>query len=155
MVKTSLVFVHLLLFFVFLADGCIAQSAAAPAALAPELLQRIDAALRQQYNVPRGINISFSQPEPSSQPGFDQFIVTFSGGKNTSTHDFLISKDRKTLAHLEKIDLTKVDLPADLIAKINVKGRPIRGNQAAKVTIVSFDDFSVSFLLTHACHALS
>jgi len=55
--------------------------------------------------VPRSINISVSEPKPSEQPGFDQFTVTFSGGKKHQHHDFLISKDRKTLAHLEKIGL--------------------------------------------------
>ncbi len=145
MVRTKLISAHFLLFFMFLAGGCKAQSAAAKTSLAPEVVQRIDAAIRAQYSVPRTINISVSEPKPSEQPGFDQFTVTFSGGKNTSTHDFLISKDRKTLAHLEKIDLEKIDLPADLMAKIDVKDRPIRGSQTAKVTIVNYDDFQCPF----------
>jgi protein-disulfide isomerase len=144
-VRTNLISVHFLLFFVFLAGGCKAQSAAKPAALPSDVVQRIDAAIRAQYSVPRSINISVSELKPSDQPGYDQFTVTFSGGKNTSTHDFLISKDRKTLAHLEKIDLAKIDLPTDLMTKIDVKGRPIRGNQTAKVTIVNYDDFQCPF----------
>ncbi len=66
--------------------------------------------------------------------------VTLSGGTHSSTHDFLISKDRKTLAHMEKMDLTQ-----DLMSKIDTKGRPVRGNPNAKVTIINFDDFECPF----------
>jgi protein-disulfide isomerase len=66
--------------------------------------------------------------------------VTFVGGGHTTTHDFLLSKDRKTLAHLEKFDIS-----TDLMSKINVQGRPVKGNPAAKVTIVNYDDFQCPF----------
>ena len=147
MVRAKLIPIHLLLSLVFMAGGCKAQSIMKPAGggLPPDIVQRVEAAIRAQYNVPRSINIALSEPKSSDQPGYDQFTVTFTGGKNTSTHDFLISKDRKTLAHLEKIDLAKIDLPADLMAKIDVKGRPIRGNQTATVTIVNYDDFQCPF----------
>lgn len=134
-----------------MAGGCKAQSATKPGdppasgSLLPEVVQRIEAAIRAQYSVPRGINLALSEPRPSDQQGYDQLTVTFTGGKNTSTHDFLISKDRKTLVHLEKIDLAKIDLPADLMAKIDVKDRPIRGNKNAPVTIVNYDDFQCPF----------
>jgi protein-disulfide isomerase len=146
-VRAKLIPIHLLLSLVFMAGGCKAQSVANPAggALSPDVIQRVEAAIRAQYSVPRGINLAFSQPKPSDQPDYDQFTVTFTGGKNTSTHDFLISKDRKTLAHLEKIDLAKIDLPSDVMAKIDVKGRPVRGNQTATVTIVNYDDFQCPF----------
>ncbi len=145
MARLNVISAYFLLFFAFLAGGCKAQSAGKPAELAPEVSQRIEAALRSQYSVPRTINIVMTDLKPSDQPGYDLFTVTFTGGKNTSSHEFLISKDRKTLAHLEKIDLSKVDLPADLMAKIDVNGRPVRGNQAAKVTIVNYDDFQCPF----------
>ncbi|HXB22227.1 MAG TPA: thioredoxin domain-containing protein [Candidatus Solibacter sp.] len=151
MVKAKFVPIHLLLSLVFMAGGCKAQTATKPGSTAAggglpsEVVQRIETAIRAQYNVPRGINLALSDPKPSDQQGYDQFTVTFTGGKNTSTHDFLISKDRKTLAHLEKIDLAKIDLPADLMAKIDVRGRPVRGNKAATVTIVNYDDFQCPF----------
>ena len=145
MARINLISAHFLLLFVFLAGGCKAQSAAKPASLTPEVAQRIEAALRAQYNFRRSVNIAFSELKSSDQPGYDQFTVSFTGGKNNSSHEFLISTDRKTLAHLEKIDLAKIDLPADLMAKINLAGRPVRGNQAAKVTIVNYDDFQCPF----------
>ncbi len=72
--------------------------------------------------------------------GYDDVVVSFTGGTNTTHHDFLISTDRKTLAHLEKMDVSQ-----DLMSKIDVKGRPVKGNPNAKVTIVNFDDFQCPF----------
>jgi protein-disulfide isomerase len=53
---------------------------------------------------------------------------------------FLISADDKTLARLEKFDLFN-----DPIFSINVAGRPIRGNPAAKVTVINFDDLECPY----------
>jgi protein-disulfide isomerase len=72
--------------------------------------------------------------------GYDEVVVSFTGGTNTTHHDFLISTDRKTLAHLEKIDISQ-----DLMSKIDVKGRPVKGNPNAKVTVINFDDFQCPF----------
>ena len=73
-----------LLLFVFLAGGCKAQSAAKPAPLTSEAAQRIEAALRAQYNVPRSINIALSELKPSDQPGYDQ-VITATGGVGATT----------------------------------------------------------------------
>jgi protein-disulfide isomerase len=141
----KLISAHFLLFLIFMAGGCKAQSTTTSAALPAEVSYKIQAAIRSQYSVPSRVTISLSDPKPSDLPGYDQFTVTFTSPNNTSTHEFLISKDRKTLSHLEKIDLEKVDLPRDLMAKIDVKGRPVRGNQTAKVTIINFDDFQCPY----------
>ena len=108
--------------------------------LAPEVIHRIEMEIRTHYNVPPQIAVSLSNPKPSITPGYDDVVVTLSGGGKSSDHDFLISKDRKTLAHLDKYDVSQ-----DLMAKINVKGRAVRGNPEAKVTIVNFDDFQCPF----------
>jgi len=52
----------------------------------------------------------------------------------------MLSKDKKTLAHMEKIDLT-----ADPSSRIDLAGRPVRGNKDAKVTIINYDDFQCPF----------
>ncbi|MGC2696777.1 MAG: thioredoxin domain-containing protein [Candidatus Angelobacter sp.] len=110
------------------------------AALPQEIKHRIEIELRSRYSVPPQINISVSDPKPGNTPGYDDVVVTFTGGTHTTTHDFLVSKDRKTLAHFEKIDISQ-----DLMSKIDVKGRPVKGNPDAKVTIVNFDDFECPF----------
>jgi protein-disulfide isomerase len=108
--------------------------------LPPETVHRVQSEIRSRYNVPPQINIEVSDPKRSEMPGFDQLSVTFTGGTHSTSHDFLISSDRKTLVHLEKFDISQ-----DVMAKINVKGRPVRGNANAKVTIINFDDFQCPF----------
>jgi protein-disulfide isomerase len=120
--------------------ACSAQSSSAPAPLPPELAHRIELEVRSRYQVPAAVNVMIGTPTASELNGFDNVAVTLSGGTHSSTHDFLISKDHKTLAHLEKMDLTE-----DLMSKIDIKGRPSRGNPNAKVTIVNFDDFECPF----------
>ncbi len=118
--------------------GCSAQ--ANPASTLPQDVKRkAETLIRTQYNVPPYVKMQFSDPKPSDYPGYDTITITFTGQKVT-TYDFLISKDHKTLARLEKMDLS-----ADPMAKIDVKGRPVRGNPNAKVTIVNFDDFECPF----------
>jgi protein-disulfide isomerase len=58
--------------------------------------------------------------------------------------DFLLSKDGKTLVRFNKIDLTK-DIYTETMNKIDVAGRPVRGNPNAKVIIVNYDDFQCPF----------
>lgn len=108
--------------------------------LSPEVVHRIQTEIRTHYNVPQQITISVAPPTPGSVPGYDDLAITLLGGNHPSTHEFLISKDRKTLAHMEKYDVSQ-----DLMSKIDVKGRAVRGNPNAKVTIVNFDDFQCPF----------
>lgn len=127
------------LFLILVAGGCKGQSAGA-GALSPEVTRRVQTEIRSRYSVPPAVNISLSAAETSDVPGFDKIVVTFTHDEKTTTFDFLISKDHNTLARLEKIDISK-----DLMTKIDVKGRPVRGSQEAKVTIVNFDDFECPF----------
>lgn len=108
--------------------------------LPPEIVHRVEIEIRSRYSVPPQVEISVSAPKKGSTPGYDDLVVTFTGGTNTTHHDFLISTDRKTLAHMEKIDVSQ-----DLMSRIDVKGRAVRGNPNAKVTIINFDDFQCPF----------
>lgn len=127
-------------FMVLAGSGCRAQSTSAATVLSPEIIHRIQTEIRSRYSVPTQIDISVGAPKSADVPGYDTVVVTFTGGAHTSTHEFLLSKDRKTLAHLEKMDISE-----DLMSKIDVKGRPVRGNENAKVTIVNYDDFECPF----------
>jgi protein-disulfide isomerase len=118
----------------------VTQAAAKPAPLTPEITHRITTEIRSRYNVPPQVTIAVAEPKASTMPGYDEVVVSFTGGTNTTHHDFLISTDRKTLAHLEKIDISQ-----DLMSKIDVKGRPVKGNPNAKVTVINFDDFQCPF----------
>jgi protein-disulfide isomerase len=129
---------RVLLFFLFVCLGCSAQ-------LAPgELSQRIERQLRVTYNVPAGVKITISAPHSSEFQNYQALTVTFDQGSKKEQYEFLISKDQKTLMRMTKMDLTK-DPYAEIMKKIDVKGRPVRGNPNAKVTVVSYDDFECPF----------
>jgi len=117
-----------------------ASKGEASAPLTPELSRRIENEIRSRYNVPPQINLSLAPLTASEIKGYDDLVVTFTGGTHSTTHTFLVSKDRKTLAHLETMDIS-----VDLMSKIDVKGRPVKGNPNAKVTVVYYDDFECPF----------
>jgi protein-disulfide isomerase len=96
--------------------------------------------IRSQFNVPQDYNITIGDRKPSQIPGYDALPVTLSRGSNTTVLNFLISTDNKTLARLETFDLAK-----DPAFSIDVTGRPIRGNPAAKVTVFNYDDLECPY----------
>lgn len=140
MARFSGILLGFVLFIAVTGSGCSAQAPGASGALTPEVKRRIQTEIRSRYSVPPSIGINLSELKASEVPGYDQVTVTFTGGTHNTTFDFLVSKDRKTLARLEKFDISQ-----DLMAKIDVKGRPVRGNANAQVTIVNFDDFQCPF----------
>ena len=71
------------------------------------------------------------QSHPSEFPNYDAVKLTFTKGTRKDEYDFLLSKDGKTLFKLTKLDLTK-DPYAELMKKIDVKGRPTRGIKTPK-----------------------
>lgn len=122
-----------------LAVGCKAQPAQ-PNQAALETNRRIEVLVRGQFNVPQDYAVTVGARKPSSIPGYDALTITFSRGPKTTPFDFLISSDGKTLARLETFDLSK-----DPATNIDTGGRPIRGNPAAKVTVVNFDDLECPY----------
>jgi protein-disulfide isomerase len=127
------------LLVVGMAVGCKAQPALQER---PDLTlsRHIEVLVRAQYNVPQDYAVTLGARKPSQVPGYDALPVTLSRGATSQVVDFLISTDNKTLARLEKFDLAN-----NLIFSINVAGRPIRGNPAAKVTVINFDDLECPY----------
>lgn len=119
--------------------GCVAQSAP------PDVTRKIEHQVRFYYNLPADVKITVGAITPSSEvPGYDNISVKLDGDGKQKEYTFLISKDRATLLRVTKFDLTK-DAYADLMGKIDVKGRPTRGTKDAKVVVVNFDDFECPF----------
>jgi protein-disulfide isomerase len=128
-----------------LAAGCRAQinssqsggqSASDPAALN----RRIEVMVRSQFNVPQDYSVAIGAHTPSQIAGYDALPITIARGEKKTVVDFLLSADGKTLARLEKFDLA-----TDPVFSIDVAGRPIRGNPAAKVTVINFDDLECPY----------
>ncbi|HUS18704.1 MAG TPA: DsbA family protein [Terriglobales bacterium] len=125
----------------FLALVIIGCSAQTPAPSTPTALdRRIQNQIRSQLGVPPNVEITLGQRKPSEIAGYETLPVTLSSGDRKLEVPMLISTDNKTLARLDKFDLS-----ADVMAKIDVGGRPVRGNREAKVTIVNYDDFQCPF----------
>ncbi|MHB8303001.1 MAG: DsbA family protein [Acidobacteriaceae bacterium] len=131
----------LVMFLLAAGLGCNAQPAPTGSPVDGKLARQIKLTVRSQYNVPPDYTVTLGDRGKSDIAGFDTFPVTFTNASgNTKTTVFLLSKDNTTLARLEKFDLTK-----DPAADISTQGRPIRGNPAAKVTVINFDDLECPF----------
>ncbi len=137
-VSTRLAWLSIVLLFAA-AIGCKAQATNDPLK-DPALARRIEVLVRGQFNVPAEYSVSFGTRKPSNLPGYDSLPITFSHGAHGTTTDFLISTDNKSLARLETFDLTHI--PAQ---NIPVDNRPVRGNPAAKVTVINFDDLECPY----------
>jgi protein-disulfide isomerase len=122
-----------------MAAGCKAQSTTQTAQdLA--IARHIEITVRSQFNIPPSLGVSIGQRKPSKIAGYDSLPITISHNGKTSVIEFLISSDGKTLARLETFDLTK-----DPSSVIDLKGRPVRGNPAAKITVVNYDDLECPY----------
>jgi protein-disulfide isomerase len=118
--------------------GCSAQLAPA------DLSLRIERQLRASYNVPDTVKVTISAPRASEFPNYDALTVTFDGDGKKQNYDFLLSRDQKTLIRMTKMDLSR-DPYAETMKKIDLKGRPVRGNPGAKVVVVNYDDLECPF----------
>ena len=81
---------------------------------------------------------------PSEFPNYDALTVTFASPDKKQDFEFLLSRDHKTLMRITKFDLSS-DPYAEIMKKIDVTGRPTRGNKNAKVTVINYDDFECPF----------
>jgi protein-disulfide isomerase len=122
-----------------MAAGCKAQPAL-PGAPNASLNRQIEVMVRSKFNIPQDVDMAIGARKPSQMAGYDTLPVTLSHGAKKTEIDFLISNDGKTLARVETFDLVK-----DPLFNIDVTGRPIRGNPAAKVTVINYDDLECPY----------
>jgi protein-disulfide isomerase len=128
--------------------GCSAQSPPAKSSVnspaPPDFTKSVERQVRSHYSLPPDVRVLLGPLRASDFPNFDALTVTFAGPTKRQEFEFLLSKDHKTLMRVTKFDLT-ADPYADTMKKIDVKGRPARGNKDAKVTVVNYDDFECPF----------
>ncbi len=124
--------------FVLICLGCSAQS------VSPDTEKKIERHVRSFYNLPPDVQVTLGKVGPSEFPNYDSLKVTLSNAERKQEVDFLLSKDGNQLIRVTKIDLTK-DPYAELMSKIDTKGRPTRGNKDAKVIAVNYDDFQCPY----------
>ncbi len=125
--------------------GCSAQSPPASSAVAPaDIMRSIERQVRAHYSLPPDVKVILGPLRSSEFPNYDALTVTFASPNKKQDFEFLLSRDHKTLLRVTKMDLT-ADPYAATMKKIDVSGRPTRGNKDAKVTVVNFDDFECPF----------
>ncbi|HEU5403624.1 MAG TPA: thioredoxin domain-containing protein [Terriglobales bacterium] len=135
-------FLYRRVLFFAVALVCLACSAQTPTSA--DLNRRIEKQIRSNFQVPARIPIAIGPRKPSEFAGYDTITVHFGSSDKSKPYDFLISKDDKTLIQMTKMDLS-VDPGAEIMKKIDIAGRPFRGPQDAKVTVVVYDDFECPF----------
>ncbi len=125
-----------------LCAGCSAQSNTT--SVPPDVAQRVQRQVRAYFNIPPDVDIKLGPLTPSEFPNYDNLSITLSARGKSQSVDFVLSKDGKSLIRMTKLDMTK-DPYAETMKKIDVAGRPVRGNPDAKVTVVNYDDFECPF----------
>lgn len=131
---------RLFLCLLLLVVGCRAQSPSGA-----ELDRKIEKQVRVTFGVPPYVDVKVGERTPSSEfAGYEHLVVKFSYQGQTQQRELLLNKDGKTLLSVVKMDLTRNPL-AEVMAKIDLKGRPVRGNKDAKVTVVVYDDFECPY----------
>jgi protein-disulfide isomerase len=117
-----------------------AQKVSSPSSSTPSLERKIELLIRSRFSVPPEYSIVLGARGKSNTEGFEVQPVAFINGNKRTSVDFLVSKDGSTLARFERFDL---DNNPDLF--IDVEKRPSRGDSAAKVEIINFDDMECPF----------
>jgi len=141
-------------FFVLLVI-CLGCSAQAPPFSAPsaapsnptassDLVRVVERHVRAQYSLPPDVKVIVGTLRSSEFANYDALTVTFVSPDKKQDFEFLLSHDHKTLLRITKFDLSS-DPYAAIMKKIEVSGRPTRGNKDAKVTVVNYDDFECPF----------
>jgi protein-disulfide isomerase len=129
--------------------GCSAESPSTSPAQAStppsaDLTQLVERQVRAHYSLPPDVKVVLGPLHASDFANYDELSIVFDTPQKKQTYEFLLSRDQKTLIRMTKIDLTK-DPYTDLMKKIDVTGRPTRGNKDAKVVVVNYDDFECPF----------
>jgi len=120
---------------------CLGCSAQAPPA---DIIRTVERQVRAHYSLSPDVKVTVGNLRASEFPNYDALTITFNSPDKKQAFEFLLSRDHKTLVRMTKLDLT-TDPYADIMKKIDVSGRPTRGNKDAKVVVVNYDDFECPF----------
>ena len=116
----------------------------APSNVPSDITKVVERHVRAQYSLPPDVEVKVGTLRASEFANYDALTVTFASPGQKKDFEFLLSRDHKTLLRLTRFDLT-TDPYTELMKKIDVRGRPTRGNKDAKVTVVNYDDFECPF----------
>ncbi|MGB8128426.1 MAG: thioredoxin domain-containing protein [Candidatus Angelobacter sp.] len=110
-----------------------------------DIAAKIERQLRVQYKLPPEVPVVIGALSPSPEwPGFDAFSVTIGEGERKQDFPFLLAKDQKSIVRVNRIEISD-DPYGDVMKKIDVRGRPVRGAKQSKVVVVAYDDLQCPF----------
>ncbi|HXO37002.1 MAG TPA: thioredoxin domain-containing protein [Candidatus Acidoferrum sp.] len=106
---------------------------------------RIERQIRATYKLPPEAPVVVGPFSPSPDwPGYDAFTVTIGEEGRKQDYPFLLAKDGKSIVRVNRIELS-ADPYGDVMKKIDVRGRPVRGAKQSKVVLVAYDDLQCPF----------
>jgi protein-disulfide isomerase len=130
-----------LVFFILLTSlSVVAQQAVST----KELNRRIERQVRAYAEAPPHAKITLGTRTASGFAGYDTLPVFIEANGTKKTFNFLIAKDGRKLLYVREFDLSE-DPYAKTMSRIDLRERPVRGAQDAKVTIVIYDDYQCPF----------
>ena len=110
-----------------------------------DIAAKIERQLRATYKLPPEVPIVIGPLTPSAEwPGFDTFTATIGEGERKQDFPFLLAKDHKSIVRVNRVELSD-DPYGDVMKKIDVRGRPVRGAKQSKVVLVAYDDLQCPF----------
>jgi protein-disulfide isomerase len=110
-----------------------------------DIAAKIERQLRATYKLPPEVPVVIGSLAPSPEwPGYDAFTVTIGEGERKQEFPFLLSKDQKSIVRVNRIELS-ADPYAEIMKKIDLRGRPVRGAKQSKVVVVAYDDLQCPF----------
>ena len=110
-----------------------------------DLTARIERQIRATYKLPPEAPVLVGPFSSSPDwPGYEAFTVTIGEEGRKQDYPFLLAKDKKSIVRVNRIELS-ADPYRDVMKKIDVRGRPVRGAKQSKVVLVAYDDLQCPF----------
>ena len=110
-----------------------------------DLTTRIERQIRATYKLPPEAPVLVGPFSSSPDwPGYEAFTVTIGEEGRKQDYPFLLAKDKKSIVRVNRIELS-ADPYGDVMKKIDVRGRPVRGAKQSKVVLVAYDDLQCPF----------
>lgn len=136
---------HLFLFLLLICAAALFGQSSTSGVIPSTVQSRIEKQVRQYAEAPPDAQVVLGEPKPSTSfPAYYTLTVTIRGSQGDRKFDFLLAKDFTRLIYPRTFDLTE-DPFAKTVRSMDLAGRPIRGNPAAAVTIVMYDDLQCPF----------
>jgi protein-disulfide isomerase len=99
---------------------------------------------RKKSNTPPNATVTVKDVKDSPIKGAKQGTIEVANGPQVRAVTFVMSSDGRYVVFGETEDIT-VDPFKKVAEKINLKGKPFKGKDGAKVTIVEYSDFQCPF----------